>query len=347
MHLHRYDAAHIASLTKPRAGETKLGERVRTLSAGADWEAELQASPARFVLLGLPEDIGVRANLGRGGAQTAWEPALKAVLNVQSTELLSGEELLVLGHVDFADLMRAADGLETSKDEDLARLRELVAEVDARVVPIVQAIVRAGKRPIVIGGGHNNSYGCLKGAALGLAEAGQASQPVVNAINCDPHSDFRRLEGRHSGNGFSYAAQEGYLEDYAIVGMQENYNSQAVVAALKGDRRVHYSTFEDIFLRERLCWREAVAIAIGHTAEGWAGIELDMDAIAGMPASAKTPSGISANQARQFVSWCGAEARAAYLHLAEAAPALADSARDNSAEKLLAFLVTDFMKACR
>lgn len=59
-------------------------------------------------------------------------------------------------------------------------------------------IVSAGVVPIVIGGGHNNSYGMLRGSSKGL-------NSQVNAINIDPHADFRELEGRHSGNGFSYA----------------------------------------------------------------------------------------------------------------------------------------------
>jgi arginase family enzyme len=35
----------------------------------------------------------------------------------------------------------------------------------------------------------------------------------VNAINFDAHSDFRILEGRHSGNGFSYAYEEGFQKN--------------------------------------------------------------------------------------------------------------------------------------
>lgn len=59
--------------------------------------------------------------------------------------------------------------------------------------------------PIAIGGGHNNAYPMLKGYSL-------AKKEKINAINCDPHADFRALEGRHSGNGFSYAVNDGYLD---------------------------------------------------------------------------------------------------------------------------------------
>jgi arginase family enzyme len=38
----------------------------------------------------------------------------------------------------------------------------------------------------------------------------------VNAINFDAHSDFRILEGRHSGNGFSYAYEEGFQKYFIL-----------------------------------------------------------------------------------------------------------------------------------
>jgi arginase family enzyme len=40
---------------------------------------------------------------------------------------------------------------------------------------------------------------------------------TINAINFDAHSDFRILEGRHSGNGFSYAYEEGFLKKYFVL----------------------------------------------------------------------------------------------------------------------------------
>jgi formiminoglutamase len=48
----------------------------------------------------------------------------------------------------------------------------------------------------------------------------------VNAINFDAHSDFRILEGRHSGNGFSYAYEEGFLKNILFFGLHENYTSK-------------------------------------------------------------------------------------------------------------------------
>ncbi|MGV3546992.1 MAG: arginase, partial [Pedobacter sp.] len=69
-----FSQGDILNFVNKRDGETKLGERVQRIEQLSD----LENSTAKFVLLGIPEDIGVRANYGIGGAQTAWNPALKS-----------------------------------------------------------------------------------------------------------------------------------------------------------------------------------------------------------------------------------------------------------------------------
>lgn len=340
-----YNRKLLSKLIRTREGETKLGEYVQ-LASSRKLEESLKGSKATFVLLGLPEDIGVRANFGRGGAYSAWEPALNNVLNVQSNSFLRGDELLVLGHIDFEDLMQRSNKLNLKKDGAIQKLRKLCTEVDERVSTVVQQIVQAGKIPVIIGGGHNNAYGNLKGAARGLRLLGKTKTAAINCINCDAHSDFRPLEGRHSGNGFSYAFHEHFLSRYAIVGLHENYNSEAVLNQLKNhSKRIQFSLLEDIGIREQKTFKQAVNEAIKFAAVDFYGLELDMDAIENIPASAKTSSGISPNEARQYVSLGAKNKRVAYLHIAEAAPVLSHIKTDNKTGKLIAYLVTDFMKS--
>jgi formiminoglutamase len=339
-----YSNSYIQKITRKRSGETRLGNCVQYIDS-TNIEDGLLESSSMFVLVGLPEDIGVRANYGRGGAHTAWQPALTNILNMQSNAYLTGKELLVLGHIDFDDLMKEASTLDFASDSGIDSVRKLVSEIDDRVSQIIKLIVKSGKTPIVIGGGHNNAYGNIKGAAQGLAEIGKIKSAKINCINCDAHSDFRSLEGRHSGNGFSYAFTEGVLNSYAIVGLDENYIPQSVKVELeKNSKRIHFTLFEDIFLREKLSFKDSVDKAIDFTENTYCGIELDMDIVQNIPASAKTPSGISANQARQFVSWTAKKTKAAYLHIAEAAPVLSHIKTDNKTGKLIAYLVTDFIK---
>ena len=76
-------------------------------------------------------------------------------------------------------------------------------KIDKEVSHVICNIIKQAKIPIIIGGGHNNSYGNIKGLALSKGKP-------VNAINFDAHTDFRIMEGRHSGNGFTYAFEDGF-----------------------------------------------------------------------------------------------------------------------------------------
>jgi formiminoglutamase len=325
------DKEHLQLLVNHRPGEVKLGEKVALVLPTATWEECLLQSNAAFVLLGIPEDIGVRANAGLGGAHTAWASALQSLLNIQSTAQFTGEELLVLGHLDFSEWMQA------SQDMSVEQLRQLVAQIDNELYPIIQKIIEAGKIPIVIGGGHNNAYGLLKGASLAYEQA-------INCINLDAHSDYRIKEGRHSGNGFRYAKSEHYLSQYAMVGLHENYNSAAIINDLLQDESIQFSFFEDIFIQQHIDFKEAVLQAVNFTDGQPTGIELDLDCIQNVLSSAATPVGISSLEARQYVAMVADKCDPAYLHLCEGATQLANGKSDTSTGKLIAYLISDFVK---
>jgi formiminoglutamase len=324
--------AEVHALTSKRDGETKLGETVQCLDT-TDWQDSLKASTASFVLLGIPEDIGVRANYGVGGTQSLWQPALKAILNVQDTTLLQGSQMAVLGAFDFAEMM------EQSKGKRVEDLRELVNHIDDAVYPVIKAIADAGKIPVVIGGGHNNAYPILKGVSRSKSKA-------INCINLDAHSDYRSVEGRHSGNGFRYAKMEGYLRRYAVVGLHRNYNSQNMIDEMASDPDIHLSFYEDVFIEEKNSFKNVLDNAIRFTAGTPVGVEIDLDCIERTLSSAATPCGISSLQARQFLFYAARFTEAAYLHLPEGCIRLEDGREDRMTAKLVSYLVTDFMRNC-
>jgi formiminoglutamase len=326
-----YTTEDIEPLLTRRAHEIKLGQKIQ-LADNKDWINSIQNSNAKFVLLGIPEDIGVRANSGVGGAHTAWIPALQSLLNIQSTNLLDGAEILLLGAFHFDEWMDA------SLKMDSVEMRQLVTQMDDAITPIIQAIVAHGKIPIVIGGGHNNAYPLLKGSSL-------AKKMSVNCINLDAHSDYRIMEGRHSGNGFRYAKNEGYLHRYALLALHENYNSQTILNDLQRDENISYSTFEDIFIKEKIFFGTALTEAINHTLGLPVAIELDLDCIEGTLSSAITPVGITPLLARQFLYRCTSLIHeVTYLHIAEGATQLRDGRTDLSTGKLIAYLISDFVK---
>lgn len=328
MSFHPANKADIHARTRTRAHETKLGERILV-------DSTVSATSPPLVLFGVKEDVGARANLGLGGAATAWDSFLNAFLNVQDTPFLRGSEIQLLGHFDFTDL---------APQTDLEQLRQQVEIVDLEVSQLVGNIVAAGKIPIIIGGSHAGAYANLKGTALGLREHNAAAQ--VNCINLDAHSDYRLMEGRHSGNGFRYAQEAGYLNRYAILGLHENYTPELVLQQLKEHPEIEFSTWEDLFLREKLSFAQALDQAIAFTQQGKSrvGIELDVDCIENVLSSAMTPTGISTQQARYYVYQAALRCQVAYLHLCEGATILENGLENRSTGKLLSYLVSDFIK---
>lgn len=336
----------ILSLTRIRKFETKIGEEVGCcLDVESDLEKALDQSTAPYVIIGIPEDAGVRANFGIGGTQTAWEPFLSSFLNLQSNQYFSGKELFIAGYFDFSKELNLITATAPDSDEKIFALRALVEKIDEQVEEIVKIISRKGKIPIVIGGGHNNAYGCIKGAAKGLHSIEKIPLAQISVINLDAHSDYRRREGRHSGNGFRYADEDGYLNRYFILGLHENYLQENIRADIGQNPFVDYISFEDIFLREKMNFIQAIAHATGFVEDSYTGIELDMDAIQNTLSSAQTPCGITTLEARKFVHFIATECKIAYLHICEGAEKLADERTDNKTGKLISYLVSDFVKS--
>jgi formiminoglutamase len=344
-HFRYYSKQDILNITRLRRYETKLGEMLKSIDPALDIASQIETSPARFVLFGIPEDIGVRANFGTGGADTAWLPFLQSLVNVQSSDRLTGEEIILLGHFDFSDVEQLIDLNARSQEERTDALRHAVANIiDDEVEEMVKMIIAAGKIPIAIGGGHNNSYPLLKGSAKQLCKQGKIGKPQINAINLDAHADYRISEGRHSGNGFRYAIEESFLKKYAVIGLHENYNSQSMMDDLYSNINIQYSSFEDIFVHEKLNFRQAVAQAFSFTDDEYVGIELDLDSIRSCLSSAMSPVGITGIHARQFLAFAANYPKTAYLHICEGAAKLDTGREDDQTGKLISYLVTDFIK---
>lgn len=329
----------LAKVTNHRSGEIKFGEKMTTIPKGVDPVTFLKTSEAKYVLFGIPEDIGIRANFGRPGAASAWKSAIASIANIQHNRFCKGSQILVLGELNLNQEMEEVKDLDFNDFDDRVKLSQLVEKIDKDVSHILFNIVKAGKIPIVIGGGHNNAYGNIKGTAL-------AKGKPINAINFDAHSDFRILEGRHSGNAFSYAFEEGFLKKYFIFGLHENYTSKSVLDIIKKtDNRVQYATYDSIKIRKEKDFCQELAYAAEFIQTDCYGIEIDLDAVPNIPSSAMTLSGFSIEELRQFVTFFGKNKRATYLHICEGAPDLGENKNAHLIGKLIGYLVTDFMKA--
>lgn len=337
-------AADLSPLQQRREGETRLGQSLQFLNPLLPFADALEhtvAQGCKYAILGIPEDIGPRANLGNGGAELGFQAFLSRFLNLQHNETIQPQHILLLGSIRCADLMQQSRDLSTTEPAELAQLRSLCAQLDARVADVLQSVFSAGLIPIVIGGGHNNALPILQALATSSGEA-------ADAINLDPHCDFRLLEGRHSGNGFSYAHRAGWLRRYFVVGLHEQKNAQSALQQMR-EAGVGYRSYQEIYQSRSITLVQAIDDAftfIDANAATPLGIELDTDSISGMPVSAMTNTGVSVSDAEYFVYRLAALPRVRYLHLAEAAPAMHPAGLKmgmSEAGQVLSALVLAFM----
>jgi formiminoglutamase len=304
------DQSFLHSHTSIRSGETRLGQMVHAYST---------ETPCRYVILGIEESVGPALNLGLPGAENGFQAFLKRFLNMQSTPYLSGADIMIAGTITYAK----ADTSEELSIEALDNLTESV----------LYPFVSQGITPIVIGGGHNNALPIIRTIS-------KVKSSKLGIINMDPHGDCRSTEKRHSGNSFSFGIQENLISYYTVIGLHPQYNNTYILDFIK-ENRCGFTLFDDYILGKRdlltdLYNEKSHLESLDHY-----GIELDLDAIEGMPSSAFTPSGFTLNEARLYLKTLAHSKKCRYLHLPEGAPRTEQE--EKIVGKALAYLAWDFI----
>lgn len=293
-----------------RNGETRIGD----ILAGK------QLKTAKFVLIGISENVGPQANLGRSGSEHAFTAFSKVFFNTQVYAEAPVQDIAFLGQ------------LKQLKDpQDRLEAMDMVKELDTLLFEVLTKYLSPGQIPIVVGGGHNNALPLMRWAA---------KQAKLSIINIDAHADLRPTDKRHSGNSFSFALQEQLLEAYGVFGLHEAFNNAYIRSQLT-DPKITFTFFEDYLVGphqlnddiHRFIQQQRNSI----------GLEIDMDAIALMPSSALSPSGWTLDQIRAMVLNLGQfKPQIAYLNLTESAPI--DDKEAIVVGKALSYLVRDFCK---
>ena len=302
----------LQDLVSVRNGEKRIGEQVILH----------HANNTKFMLLGIEESIGPQANGGNSGAENAFKAFLKRFLNMQSNQFLIGNDIFLAGRISLKPKANVPPDLSI-----------VVNDLDNIVFQKIIDLCPSNIIPIIIGGGHNNAFPIVK--AMNKLKGN-----AIHVINLDPHADCRALEGRHSGNPFSYAIKEGLIKKYGIIGLHKAYNNQYILDFLNQNASPH--TFFDNYVSGKSDFQSDIETFVRlFRSSKFTGIELDMDAIAYSPSSAFSPSGLTVEQARYYVSKMARELNPCYLHLPEAAPITISE--ELISGKLLAYLVYDFI----
>lgn len=155
-----------------------------------------------FVLLGYACDEGVKRNLGRVGAAKAPAFLRKSLSNLP---VFQEQQVRI---IDVGDIHCYNNDLEASQEA----LGEAIAH-----------ILKKGGFPIVLGGGHEVTFGHY----LGLRKV---SDKKIGIINFDAHFDIREPKDNRatSGTGFYQIAQREESFHYLPIGIQQISNTQAL-----------------------------------------------------------------------------------------------------------------------
>ncbi len=312
-----FNANQFNDLVNRRKLDVKVGEYMDYCSV-EDWREKLSSTKYKFVLVGIEEDLGVRENGGYPGTKTTWLPSLKCLLNTQRNDYNNLDNTLVFGSLKFEE--------ETT-----------VKEIDQIVSDLIQLIIENSKTPIILGGGHNNAYGAIKGVSLAL-------NTPINVINIDAHTDFREREKRHSGNGFSYAYNEGYLKKYAVLGLDTLYTPDYIYREFNNNSDLLYINKEDID-SNKYSLSKALSICKDHIMAGTIkGLEIDLDVLKGVHSSAMSPSGFDFSKLRECLRKSQLYKEIRYLHICEGIiPSSPEEFVAKQTPKIISYLVSDFI----
>lgn len=157
---------------------------------------------AKAIILGFPSDEGVRRNGGRVGAAGGPRAIRAALYRLAPDPRFEQFE-------DFVGRTRDLGDLEVSSNVefDQKHLGEALAPH-----------LEAGTFVIVLGGGHETSYGHFQGYVFAHRQ--------VDILNWDAHPDVRELKRgqAHSGSPFRQAIEDpsGACRRYSVAGLQSH-----------------------------------------------------------------------------------------------------------------------------
>lgn len=244
------------------------------------------------VLLGCPQDEGVRRNGGRPGAARGPDEVRRTLYRLSVN--------------DLSDI-RLFDVGDTRVDGSLEEIHE-------RQRAIVTRLLRDGKRVISLGGGNDLSFAdCAALASLG----------PVTALNIDAHFDVRADQPRNSGTPYRMLIERGHVRPAALheIGWQPQANSAIYAAWLRDIGSNLYALAQVRRIGAAQLARRVLDEAPAQHAV-FAGIDLDVVRGSDAPGvSAPSPLGLTGDELCDMVDVLAADRRARLIELTELNPA--------------------------
>ena len=266
------------------ASDPRLGERVG--------REPVAYAAAQAVIIGCPQDEGVRRNKGRPGA--AQGPA----------EIRRALYKMTVNGLEAVSLFDAGDTAPGATLEDTHAAHERA----------VAQLLADGKRVIALGGGNDISYPDCAALAKSAGD--------VLAFNVDAHFDVRPDAERNSGTPYRQLLEEGLLKGprFFELGSQPFCNAAAHAQYL-AEKRAQVVPLDALRAKGAArVVRRALREASAATAVFW-GFDLDVVNASEAPGvSAPNPLGLSGFELCELARLAGAEPRTRVVELTELNP---------------------------
>lgn len=268
-------------------------------------------------IIGFPSDEGVKINGGRPGASQAPELIFEQLMKLTPHAHWYERHTELLSRVCGITMVSCTGSVE----KDQKQLGEIVTDC-----------LNQGQLPVIIGGGHETSFGHF----LGHAGAGRS----VRILNLDAHADVRPLrEGKaHSGSPFRQALEHPSkrCRSYSVFGLNPaSVSADHLRYVNEHGLAVYESDLKRSGVRK---WFESAAT------EGtpvMATMDMDLVSQAGAPGvSAPNSSGITTRKWLRLAFELGRQPEVASFDLCEVNPVFD---RDGQTVRLAALTIWNFL----
>lgn len=294
---------------KDRIGDLRLGDIVPNVSY----------EESDIVIVGCPQDEGVRRNRGRIGAALAPEAIRKQFYK-------------------FTPFGIAANVCDAGN----IKIQNTLEETHEQLTNVVKKILEDGKKIIVLGGGNDISY------ADGKAMASVFGQENWLAFNIDAHFDVRADSPRNSGTPYRQLLEENLLrpEFFCEFAYQPQSNSPVYFDYLK-NLGVNLISLEEVqsskFKMQDLLKKQRAKDNGQRTV--FYGFDVDSVRSSDAPGvSAPSPIGLSAKEFVELAKFAGTDKRAKIIEFTEVNP---NFDVDNRTAKLTAVAMHKFCSAIK
>jgi len=263
--------------------DPRLGEKVKV--------APEAYAAARVVVLGCPQDEGVRRNQGRPGAAQAPDAIRRCLYR-----------LVAPAELDF-----------TLFDLGNTLVQPALEETHHFQQQIVRQLIRDGKTVICLGGGNDISYPDC--AALA------SEQPDILAFNIDAHFDVRFDKPCNSGTPYFQLLEEGFLPPARFYEMGSlPFSTSSVHRRYLLDKGAKIYRMDDLRREGLLTVFQAILAKEQAGAVFWG---FDVDAVSAVDApgvSAPNPTGLNASEFCQLARLAGQDPRTRLVEFSEVNP---------------------------